>query len=153
MTIYVRGEQNRATNNKHRPTDGRERRKKSLNQVNKLSIFDKLFTQHFTREREICIVYGSDQPARKRTQTTSENLWENQNIAGTRTHRPRTEKEGGKKHTEREYKTREQMKCASNVTQHTYKYIQHIKCHKHPITEIVLKLTQIIQLKILGRWL
>lgn len=54
-------EQNRATNNKHRPTDGRERRKKSLNQVNKLSIFDKLFTQHFTREREICIVYGSDQ--------------------------------------------------------------------------------------------
>lgn len=47
---------------------------------------------------------------------------------------------------------------ASNVILHTYEYPyectqQHIDCHKHPITEIVLKLTQIIQLKIFGRCL
>lgn len=37
--------------------------KKVTKQVNKLSIFDKLFTQHFTQE--ICILCGSDQPARE----------------------------------------------------------------------------------------
>lgn len=56
------------------------------------------------------------------------------------------------------WKQQNEQMNASNVTQHstaqhnitqqhTYKYIQQIKYHKHPITEIVLKLTQIIQLE------
>lgn len=42
------------------------------------------------------------------------------------------------------------MSYCTRTNIHTYTQ-QHIDCHKHPITEIVLKLTQIIQLKIFGR--